>query len=231
VVLGAGAHVYLKTAELTALSGIAFWEALPIYLSTASGLSTIVRGVAGLLFGIVAALSVRVIVRSARFTLQEAVLLLCLFSFAYFRAKVSHATANPFFPELSVLVNAFHLVGKDLWAGLLAALSALYCCRPLRPLFAEALARSLRPAIVCFGLAGITAAYIVWLHLKDFDNLTSTLWGERSSPLLLSGAIAALLLIAHVVLYRFRPGALTRALPFFIAAECAAGLQIGRAHV
>lgn len=226
IVLGAGVHMYLKTSELAALSGITFAEALPLYFATVSGMATAVRAGIGLIFGVLVLLRVRAIVFAQRITKSELALLVCLLTFAYFRAKVSHATANPFFPEISVAVNMLHLVGKDLWAGLCVALSALYLYRPALALFSDALSRSLRISIVCFGLAGITAAYIVWLHLKDFSNLTSTLWGERFSLLLVSGAVAGVLLTVHVLLYRFRPKFLACGIPFMLAAELVAGACI-----
>jgi copper transport protein len=223
---GASAHLYIKTTELAALSGVPLMEALDLYLSTAAGEATVIRaGIVGL-FTLVAFFGARTIIASRQLTLREGSLLALLILFAYFRAKISHATANPFLPQLSVMVNAMHLIGKDAWAGLLAALSSLYLFKSIRDLFAEALERAMPVLSLCFGAASVTACYIVWLHLRAPGNLTTTLWGERLVLLATCGTFATLALAAHVFLRARMPERARRIAPLLIGAELALGILI-----
>lgn len=226
ILAGAATHVVLKTLELADLHALKVFEALPLYLATVSGSATVIRACAGLAFGIIYLLRRKSILAAERTTWSEIVLFLVLGVFAFFRAKVSHATANPFFPELSVTVNFLHLIGKDLWAGLIGVLSILYLSRVVRPLMTEILQKSFGLLSIIFGIAGASATYIVWLHLKDFGNITTTLWGERFILLLGSAVLAFALLVYHIVGNKIRPDFVSRYLPYTLPGEFAAGALV-----
>lgn len=226
ILVGALAHVALKTFELADLHGIPVDEALPLYLATVSGFATVVRAGAAIAFALVFVLSRKRILAAARITWMEAALLCILLVFAFYRAKVSHATANPFFPEFSVLVNLAHLIGKGLWEGLLAGVCALYLFRHLRVLATRILPQAFKLLAIAFGITGPTAAYMVWLHLKDLANLSTTLWGERFIPLLTVAVLAVLLLAYHVVANRWRPHLVSTYLPYTLPAEFAMGILV-----
>lgn len=223
---GGGAHIVLKTFELASLHGITLAEAIPLYLGTVSGSATAGRMIAVLIFGVI------VIVARKQFTslrtprLTIIALLILLAVFAYLRSKVSHATANPFFPELSVTVNFLHLIGKDAWFGLLTAASSLYLVRALRVHMPEVLKRTFRVSALLFALVAGTGAYIVWLHLKEFSNISSTLWGERFMPLAVSALLASALLTYQALASRRTPSLFRKLLPYTLSAEVFAGALI-----
>lgn len=226
VLVGALSHVALKTSELASLHGISVSEALPLYLATVSGSATVIRAGVITLFGIVFFFRRSAIRAATRITLAEWMFVLLLGVFAYFRATVSHATANPFHPEIGIAVNFLHLIGKDLSTGLLAGLLALLTIKSLRPHVSALLTQGMRILAALLALTGATAAYIVWLHLKDLHNLSSTLWGERFVPLLVCASIAVVLLAYHVVGNRYRRGLVQRFLPYTLAAEFFAAAAI-----
>lgn len=226
-VLGGGiAHTILKTTELAALHAISLKEALPLYLATVSGSATVIRSAAITVFGLVFLARRKAILGSMRFTWSEAVLLALLSVFAFYRAKVSHATANLFFPEVSVAINFAHLIGKGLWEGLLGGLSLIYLSRTLRPLLPQILTKTFALLSLSFGIVGASAAYIVWLHLKDFQNITSTLWGQRFLPLAAVAILAFLMLAYHVIANRRHGDFVNKFMPYTLPAEFAVGILI-----
>jgi len=223
---GALAHVLLKSFELASLHGIGLSLAFPLYLGTVSGFATCMRAVALSLFGIVFVLRRTAIVRAPRFSLSEGVLVAALLVFAYFRATVSHATANPFFPEIGIAVNFLHLLAKDLSAGLLIALALLMLAKPLRTHVPKLTARVMRFLALLLVIVGPTAFYIVWLHLKDPANLSSSLWGERFVPLLVSAVLSLMLMAYHIVGSRWARRLVSRFLAYTVPAEAALGMLI-----
>ncbi len=226
-VLGGGiSHVLLKTLELASLHEIPIGEAFPLYTATVAGSATIGRALVALSFGVLFLFRRRIILQASKLTLSEVALFLLLCVFAYLRAKVSHATANPFFPELSVLVNFVHLIGKDAWAGMLGVLSVMLLVPTLRAHLPELLPKAFKLMLGAAALVAISATYIVWLHLKDFSNLSSTLWGERFVPLAITALLAVGLLTYHVLSNRFRPALFSRFLAYTLPAEFAAGVLV-----
>lgn len=224
--VGGAVHVGLKTLELASLHAIALAEAIPLYLGTVSGSATVGRMLAILAFGIVLLVSRKQIEILAPKRIIFVLCFVLLGVFAYLRAKVSHATANPFFPELSVAINFLHLIGKDAWFGLLAAVSVLSLSRTLRPYLARIVGRVFRISALLVTLVAATGTYIVWLHLKAFSNISSTLWGERFLPLMVSVVLAMVLLLYQAVAIRRMPDLFRRFLPYTLAAEVAAGALI-----
>lgn len=226
VLLGALTHIILKTSELAALQSLSFWGALPLYLATVSGSATVIRAGAVIAFALVFMLRRSRIFASKRLTLSEIVLAGLLGVFAYFRATVSHATANPFHPEIGIAVNFLHLIAKDLSAGILIGLSALLFVRTLRDDMSELLLRGMRILALLLTALGPSAAYIVWLHLKDPANLSGSLWGERFLPLLVCAVLAVAMMTYHVLAARFKDSIFSRFLPYTLPAEAAFAVMI-----
>lgn len=223
---GAVAHVLLKTSELATLHSSSFTEALPLYLATVGGFATIIRAGVVIVFGLFFAFRARAIRTASRITFSELALFVLLGVFAYFRAVVSHATANPFLPPLGVFTNFVHLIAKDLSAGLLITLSLVMALKSLRPHLPHLAARGMRTLALLFAPLSATAAYIVWLHLKDASNLTSTLWGERAILLFTCALAAAAFLAYHAWGSRYAPAFVGRMLRYTLPAEAVVGVLI-----
>ena len=221
VTAGGATQVLWKSGELASLHSISLASALPMYLGTVAGSATLYRIGAVLACVLIFSIFRRRIFSAARFSLYEGALAACLLAFAYFRAIVSHATANPFFPELSTAVNVLHLVEKDLWLGVLLVVVALMLTRG-RSLLTSAMSRTF--ALLGANLIVITlsASYIVWLHLKDFHNLSATTWGENFLLLLGAALVAVALRVYHVLARVYRPQFFARFFSYTISAEVAA---------
>jgi hypothetical protein len=104
------------------------------------------------------------------------------------RARVSHAAASHILPTFSVVINAVHLLAKEFWIGGLIALAVVLMpvlSRNTRgSVTASVLSVFSKYASIALAVTGITGAYIVWLHLKSLDYLTSSQWGSRAIVLL-----------------------------------------------
>lgn len=224
VLASGAAQVVLKSLHLADLHAVGFGDALAMFLNTTAGTSMIVRSVAAAVAGMVCALAAKRIVAAPRFTVFEGIVLACLLVFAYFRAIVSHATANAFFPDVSVAVNMLHLVEKDVWFG---ALVVLLCCYTA----ARSLAVALVPRVFTFlalnviGLS-LTASYIIWLHLKSFTNLLRSEWGSVLIELLAAAVLVALLRAYHMWALRYRPHMFSRTAFCTLALETGAYLLV-----
>lgn len=160
---------------------------------TASGSHALFRAIAALAAGpLIAALAGRI---ADKRTWQSALCWLPIVLIALSRARMSHAAASELLPAFSILVNAVHLVSKDLWIG--ALLAGLVLLPPLigGPNNARRLSVALRGVtrIAAWSLlvGGWTGTYVVWLHLKSFPAALTTLWGRRFVAL---NAFAAFLL-------------------------------------
>lgn len=223
---GAFAHVVLKTSELATLHALPLLDALPLYLGTVSGSATLIRAGAVLVFFFVFVLRASFIRAATRFTFSEGVLATCLIVFAYFRSIVSHATANPFMTEVGIATNFIHLIAKDLSAGILIALVVFMLSRSLRPYLGSLIGSGMRLVTLLFAPLVASAAYIVWLHLKDFNNFTSTLWGERSVLLIVSAVCATTLLAYHIVFNRLKPMFVQHYLRYTLPAEAISAVCI-----
>lgn len=223
--IGAAAQIWIKGSELATLHAIPFADAAAMYLHTASGESTLVRAAALIVFGVLVS-NFRSRLLEAGMTWRDGLLATCLLTFAYFRATISHATANPFFPEISIFINAIHLIDKDLWLGIVVVLTVLILVSRtdlIRALISRAF------SILALNLAciSLTASYIVWLHLRDFGNLTTTEWGENFLKLLATAVILVGLRAYHVLTYARYPDVFARWIRVTIPAEAvAAGLVV-----
>lgn len=187
-------YLFLRTSELAGLQNVSFADAFDRFETTVSGSFAIFRGlgatvIAGILF-----FSWKRIRESDSRRTSEMVVFLLILVMLFLRARVSHAAASSFYPGFSVFINFLHLGFKDLWVGT-ATVVALLLLRGkgiLSELTQSELVRALsRFAAISIIGGGITGAYIVWLHLKDFENISTTLWGDR---FLILGALATFFL-------------------------------------
>ena len=183
--IGQALQLFLKSKELASLQGVALIPAFMSYLQTAAGEATIGRILAIGVVLVLALLGRRAIASAQRVTLYEWGMIASMLVFAFLRAKISHATANPFHPHFSVFMNMIHLVEKDLLFGLPLFLVVLVLIPRMRSLVDELMPRVFTMLVVDLALVSATASYIVWLHLKTFDNLFTTEWGSAFLVLLI----------------------------------------------
>ncbi len=224
-VLGGVLQLLWKTRELASLHEIGFPEALLLYVETSAGSATLMRMGVLLLLAVLFVFLSRRVMSAERFGLFDVLLFAPLILFAFFRGIISHATANPFYPELSVFVNMLHLVEKDLWFGILIALSALLATSA-RDILPRILGRVFTLLALNFIALSLTATYIIWLHLKEFGNITSSLWGEAFVKLLAVSLVLVLLRTYHVLAYRYRAALFGKGFPFTLGLELAAGALV-----
>ena len=209
----------LKSQELALLHETFFLDAVHLYSHTAAGESTIVRICALFFFG-----AVFLFFRNRFFTrlnFVHVLLFAALLVFATARALISHAMANPFYPYVSIGINVFHLLEKDMWLGVTLVTAAL-SLTGFRHRLSEWIPRIVRFLTVNFAALSVTAGYIIWLHLKSFSNITTTEWGAVFIKLLSAALILVAVHVYHVVALKRRPDILARWFPFTIAAEAAA---------
>ena len=223
---GGAAQIMVKTVQLAGLQSLTVHAALVTYLSTAAGAATLYRMLAVTAFVIVFLFGRRAIARAQRFTPYEVALVVILFFFAFMRAKISHATSNPFHPDLSILINFFHVIEKDIWAGILAILVALSLSKKMRRFLDALIPRACAMLAIDFGAVSVTAVYIVWLHLKSFGNLFTTQWGSAFLELLLMAVLLVTLRVYHVWTRAYRPHVFARMLPMTLAIELAFALLV-----
>lgn len=218
---GALGQLIVKTHQLAGLHGVGFWEASQLYIRTVAGSSTVIRGIAlfvagmfGVWFGF----------RSVRTT--ALVIGAPLIVFAFFRAIVSHATANPFYPELSIAINFIHVIEKDLWLGVLLVMCVLIGARVRESVVLTLLPRAFALLSANLAVLAVTAAYIIWLHLKDFSNITSTKWGAAFVPLLACAFFLVVLHVYHVWSTRSAPQRAKKYLAFSLGGEMVAAALV-----
>jgi len=223
---GGLAQLAVKTQQLSQLRSVDLSVAFHIYIGTEAGLATLVRMAAVIMFGLVYFFGREAIFAAKKFTRYEIALVLTLCCFAYFRAKISHAASNPFHPQFSILVNFFHLIEKDIWAGIVGILLILALMPRMRRLLEAVLPRAFQMLAVDFGLVAVTATYIVWLHLKTFNNLFTTDWGSAFLELLLVAVAMVVMRLYHVLARLYRPKLFSRLLPSSLAAEFAFGILV-----
>lgn len=216
----------VKASDLSGLHDIGFWQGSLLYIGTAGGLATLWRIGAVILFTILFTLLRKKIFIAERFTVYEGVLVVTLGVFAYFRAIISHATANPFNPEFSIFINFLHVIEKDFWAGMAGLVLLLVLNVRLRRFLQILIPRVFFMMAVSTGAVAMTACYIVWLHLKTFENLFTTTWGS----VFLQLSIAATLLLAlrtyHVLAQGWRPSVFARYFSATAALEFVFGVLV-----
>lgn len=149
-----------------------------------------------------------------------------LLGFAYVRSLLSHATADPFYPQFSTFVNVMHMVEKDLWAGLLTVLLLVSCLAAGRSLIAQVYPRLQTFLSLNLVFLSLTASYIIWLQLKDISFLTTTLWGGYVQLLVAAAMVLVSIRMLHIWLAIYRPRWLAERLPFWQALELAPAVAV-----
>ncbi len=239
MLIGGISFLILKTFDLEQLRSTTFWPTLWTFVRTANGAYTVYRLIAALLFGVLFfKLYERAALRGLR-SLQGSVMFACILFILFGRTVVSHAAATHFHPYFSIFVHTVHLFFKELWIG--APLLCLILLFPLfkttnnRQLFTSTLLKLSEILSIAFGAISVTGAYIVWIDLKNPDNLTTTEWGSRFITLfILSGIWVAIRLYHHVIADRavYASGeqsasSRTRTLTSFLKASLALEFMIG----
>lgn len=218
---GAVLQLVVKGNDLASLQSVPLSQAFILYIHTAAGNATVWRiGAIGVVLVIFLFTRAR-IVKAIRITPYELALMVCMAAFAYFRAKISHATANPFHPEFSIIVNFFHLIEKDVWAGIVGALVILAVLPRTRSFVIALIPGASRMLALDFAAVSVTACYIVWLHLKSFSNLFTTEWGGVFLELLIIASLMVGMRVYHVLARMFSPRIFTRFLAPALAVEFA----------
>lgn len=118
-----------------------------------------------------------------------------LLSFAAVLAAESHAAASHFAPKISQIIMWLHILAKETWLGVVIA-TAIISWKKAESSNTQLVRRGMQALAV----AVITGGYIMWLHLKDIDNILLTEWGKVSIVVLVSGlltSIAWFLAIQH----------------------------------
>lgn len=177
-----------KSLELASLQSISFAEALSIYLRSSVGtFLALTLVMSGLFFLIWIVFRKRLFVSPSPVVL--ATLGVIIIGIMYLQSEISHAAASLFLPNLSVFVTFVHLAAKEFMVGGVCLLLVLFLVlvRHKRMGFYPVLAArfDLYASIALF-FAGISGAYISWLHLKHANNLVATQWGVLFIILLLA---------------------------------------------
>lgn len=193
IAVGVASFIIIKTFDLQQLRFGTFFEVLKTFLGTVDGSWALGRGILGIIFLAIFFATRRQIFSSEKASSFKLMLWGLLALILLDRARVSHAAASHFYPSFSIFVNFLHLAFKEFWVGGLIVISTLFL-----PLFSKtryALVQSFaftsfsKFVSVAFGGAGITGAYIIWLHLKDPRYIFSTEWGSRFIILSISAII------------------------------------------
>ncbi len=224
--VGGAAQIAAKSQDLASIQNLALLEALQVYIGTTAGEATLYRMLAVAFVTLVFAVFRRAIMTAPRFTWQEGLVIAGMSVFAYFRAVVSHATANPFIPELSVAINFVHLIEKDFWAGAASILVLLLVLKRFKSVFAPLMHQISIMLSVNLMLVALTGAYIVWLHLRTFDNLFATQWGLVFMQLLIVAVALVGVRTYHVVTRVYRPVLFSKLLPATLSLEAALALAV-----
>ncbi len=179
VFVGAAVYFGIKSFDLAAAQSINVSEALAKFASTIAGQMAIARMTAA------AALSLPFVWK------RKTISALIIAGLFWARIRSSHAAAAEFMPAFTMLDHLTHLFSKSLWVGLLLvmAFSGIKMDEKISKLLSWAIA-----------LAAITGGYIVWLDLKDVNNIFLTAWGSRFVTLsAVGGLLLALRLWNHFI--------------------------------
>lgn len=181
IVTGVAAYILLESRALAIDQASSFSQALSQFVATVTGRYALYRAGVGILLSILLFRAIPSMLRAKRMIAMEGLLWILLMVDILLRARISHAAASGFLPDISILMNAVHLLFKDLWIGGLV----IFCIGFLPFLRRHNDARVTMTALVRFAhitmvslaVGGVTGVYIVWLHLKAPLNLFSTHWG------------------------------------------------------
>lgn len=188
ITLGSLAFFALKSSELGSLQNFSFKGGANMFSQTVTGEFALVRiFLSTVLFALFLSRWKKILV-SEKITREEIVFFISALVFAALRARLSHAAADPFYPDFSIFVNFLHMIGKGFLVGApmvvaIAFAPALKRCGLPRST-AEIVSGFSRLAAIALAFAGVSGAYIIWLHLKGSSNLVTTQWGARLAYLL-----------------------------------------------
>jgi methionine-rich copper-binding protein CopC/putative copper export protein len=199
--IGGAAYLLYKSDELAGLQGTSFGAAWTSFLATTSARFTLYRmiGTGLVLLGWLA--RQRALLAAQRITATDGALFVVLALIDFDRARISHAAASSFAPAFGVFMNFVHLLFKEAWIGGIIALVALVS--PLIGHWRDARIAAFafttfgKVASVSLGVAGVTGAYIVWLHLKSVSYVLTTDWGKRFVVLSVFAAFLLALRMFH----------------------------------
>ncbi len=179
--MGVAAYILLESRALAIDQVSNFSQALSQFIFTVAGRYALYRAGVGALLSLLLFRSLPFLLCSRKMITLEKVIWILLIADILLRARISHAAASAFLPDLSILVNGVHLLFKDLWIGGLV----IFCIAFLPFLRRQddayttvtSLVRFAHIAMLSLAVGGVTGVYIVWLHLKAPLNLFSTHWG------------------------------------------------------
>lgn len=183
VVLGGTGYVIAKSISLQAIQAVEFADSLRSFLATAAGKYALYR-----ILGVLVLLGLfwrkrMAIFAAEQLTAWEVIMGMLLLAQVVLRVQSSHAMAAHFLPWFTQLDHVIHLLAKNLWAGLLliAAMLLWPTSRILGSVrfFDEHMRKIKAWLSAAIGLALITGTYIIWLDLKEFENLLLTDWGKN----------------------------------------------------
>ncbi len=225
--------VYIKKSiELGGLRDDSFLTASALFFSSASGGAMVIKMILGLLIAGMWYFFRRRIFAAPRLSIVEGILFCFVVVLIFLQSYVSHAAASFFYPILSVAITIFHLFFKELlvggifvqflFFGVLYRYGLLHTARRASLAYDQLVAL----AIFCGGTSG---AYITWLHLKRFENLFRTEWGERFVLLLIWGGIFSCFLLLrqfYLTPRLTRTGTTFSLLRFCMVIEIACGIML-----
>lgn len=224
--VGAVFQIGFKGGDLAELHAVPLLSGVMLYLSTTSGTATLWRMGAVCVVALIVFIAHTRIMRSTRVTVYEGLMVATMLIFAFSRAKISHATANPFFPEFSVFVNILHLIEKDVWAGTLCIAMVAVLIPRLRTWCEDVWPKVNVFLSMNLIAISLTASYIIWLHLKSFSNVFTTQWGGALLDLLFAAGCLVLMRVYHVLAPRFSPTFFSKWFRGTLAAEAACALVV-----
>lgn len=194
VCIGSLAFFALKSTELSNLQNLSFGDGAGMFSRTVTGEFALIRIFLSAALLVLFVKRWKKILVSEKVTREEIIFFVSALVFAALRARLSHAAADPFHPDFSIFVNFLHMMGKGFLVGAPAVVAVAFapalrrCGLPRST--AEVVSGFSRLAAYALALAGVSGAYIIWLHMKGFGNLLTTEWGTRL--LFLLGAFSLL---------------------------------------
>ncbi|OGZ45758.1 MAG: hypothetical protein A3C84_00590 [Candidatus Ryanbacteria bacterium RIFCSPHIGHO2_02_FULL_48_12] len=195
VVVGTCFYVLKQAYALRELQHIDWLAALTAFSSTVSGTYALWRGVLGGIFLLIFLGRWRAVVAASKATYIEYALFIVVLGMALLRARVSHAAASHLWPEFSILVNGIHLLAKNFWVGGALISSLLFFDGRIGSRWLALVAKCSQYISIAFGIAAVSGAYIIWLHLKGLANVLTTDWGYQ---FLVLSTLAVLLLCVRL---------------------------------
>lgn len=224
--VGGALQLAIKGSDLANLRDVSFANALPVYLMTTAGSATLVRMAAVVLVFVLVVLGRKKIFKAQHVSVYEWLMMASMFVFAFYRAKISHATANAFHPHFSIAVNFLHLIEKDVWAGVVLILLSLSVSQKMRRFLFDLIPHAFLVLAIDLASVSVTASYIVWLHLKTLSNLFGTQWGNTFLALFIAALCVVGLRVYHTAARALVPKWFQRTLTFTLAVEFAFALLV-----